>query len=325
MTADTLRVKASSVNPIDIKVRSKTYDDYPDYYDHVPPGGDAYHILGFDGAGVVESVGAEVRDFVSGDDVFYAGSPLRHGSNAEYQAVDSRSAAKKPRNLDFVQAASMPLTWITAYEALVERMGISPQENVGVVIVNGAGGVGSVACQIARKVLELPVVVATAGREETERWCRRMGATHVVSHRGDVVSQVRELGLGVEIKYVFLTHSTEQYLAPATELCAPFGTICSVVQTRQFPQYSTPMMAKSLTFVWELLGTKPWFGVEVGSHGRMLRELAALLEKGEVECHLRESLALDVQGLREAHARIEGGGSVGKVGLGVELAGNAFF
>jgi NADPH:quinone reductase-like Zn-dependent oxidoreductase len=141
MTDTSCSVKASSVNPVDTKVRAGTYDDYPDYYDHVPK---PYQILGFDGAGIVENVGAEVKEFQPGDEVFYSGSPIRHGSNAELQLVDSRAVAKKPSSLDFAQAAAMPLTWITAYEALVERMNITKGEKAGVLIINGSGGMSSV-------------------------------------------------------------------------------------------------------------------------------------------------------------------------------------
>lgn len=293
----------------------------PDYYDHVPKD---YQILGFDGAGIIEAIGSDVRDFKPGDEVYYAGSPIRHGSNAEYQLVDSLSIAKKPANLDFVQAACMPLTWITAYEALVERMEIKKGEQAAILIVNGAGGVGSVASQIARNVLELPAVITTASRKETVDFSQKMGATHVINHREDLPSQVEKLELDVPVKYIFLTHSTANYLGPATKICAPFGKICSIVQTKDFPQYGTEMMAKSITFVWELLGTKPWYGVDVGSHGQMLEELRKLLESGNVQCHHTQSFPLDVSGLRKAHEMIESGGSMGKNGLGVELSETPF-
>ncbi|KAK3713333.1 hypothetical protein LTR37_008525 [Vermiconidia calcicola] len=315
-------VKACSVNPIDIKVRSHVYDDYPDYYDLVPQ--NPYQVLGFDGAGVVVEAGSDVTGFEVGDEVFYAGSPFRHGSNAEYQALDFRSAAKKPPSLSFVQAACMPLTWITAYEALVERMEITKGEQAAILIVNGAGGVGSVASQIARKLLQLPVVITTASRSETVEFSKSMGATHVVNHREDVPSQIADLKLDVPIKYVFLTHSTANYLPVATKICAPFGKICSIVQTKDFPQYGTEMMAKSLTFVWELLGTKPRYHVDVASHGRMLEELRTHIESGDVKCHHTQSFPLSVKGLREAHEQIESGGSMGKNGLDAGSAGSPF-
>ena len=125
------------MNPVDIKVRGGVYDDYPDYYDRVPR---PYQIIGFDGSGTVEKVGTAVKAFKAGDDVYYSGSPIRHGSNAEYQLVDSRSAAKKPESLDFVEAAAMPLTYITAYEALVERLEIKKGEEASLLIINGSGG-----------------------------------------------------------------------------------------------------------------------------------------------------------------------------------------
>jgi zinc-binding alcohol dehydrogenase family protein len=313
------RVKACSVNPIDIKARSKVYDDFPDYYDHVPK--DSYQIFGYDGAGIVEAVGSEVTRFKAGDEVYYSGSPIRHGSNAECQLVAADSMALKPKNLDFVQAACMPLTWITAYEALVERMSIAKSENVAILIVNGAGGVGSVASQIASTILNLPVIITTTSRPETTEFSKTMGATHTVNHREDIPAQIKALDLDVPLKYIFLTHSTANYLPVAIRVCAPFGKICSIVQTQSFPQYGTEMMAKSLTFVWELLGTKPWYGVDVESHGRMLEDLKKRLEEGSVKCHHRETFPLTVRGLREAHEKIESGGSIGKIGLGVDVDG----
>lgn len=131
------RVKACSINPVDHKVRSGAYDDYPDYYSHVPT---PFQIIGFDGAGIIKAVGAEAEQFKAGDEVFYSGSPFRHGSNAEYQLVAAGSIAKKPTNLSWEEAAAMPLTYITAYEALVERMEIKKGEKAAVLIINGAGG-----------------------------------------------------------------------------------------------------------------------------------------------------------------------------------------
>lgn len=307
-------------------MRGKVYDDYPDYYDHVPK--DDYQIIGFDGAGVVESCGSEVKSFKSGDEVYYCGSPIRHGSNAQHQMVDCRAVGRKPSNLSWEQAASMPLTWITAYEALTERMEIQKGEQAGILIVNGAGGVGSVASQIARTVLQLPVVITTTSRPETTEFSKSMGATHTVNHREDLPSQIEKLGLDVPIKYVFLTHRTEQYLGPATKICAPFGKICSIVQTTEFPQYGTEMMAKSQSFMWELLGTKPWYGVDLNSHGQILEELRKLLEDGKVKCHCKKLFPLTLEGLRNAHEMIESGGSIGKNALGIDAEGtkeeNAF-
>ena len=311
-----VRIKACSVNPVDTKVRAGTYDDYPDYYARSPP---PPQILGFDAAGIIESVGPNASSsFQPGDEVYYAGSPIRQGSNAEYQVVDARAAALKPKRLDWGQAAAMPLTWITAYEALVERMQIRQGENAGILIINGAGGVGSVASQIARRVLNLPVVVTTASRDETVDFSKRIGgATHTVNHHcEDLAAEVQKLKLNVPIKYVFITHTpTSAYLAPAAKICAPFGKVCSIVQDREMPMYGTEFMAKSLTFVWALLGTKPYYGVDVESHGEILSDLARLVDDGTVTCHCMQKLKLDEQGLRKAHEIIQGGKAIGKVAL----------
>ena len=315
------RVKACSVNPIDTKVRNGTYDDYPDYFQHTPP---LPQIIGFDGAGVIEEVGAQVTGLKAGDAVYYSGSPIRHGSNAEYQLVDSRSVALKPKSLDFVQAASMPLTWITAFEALVERMGIQKGEKSGILIINGAGGVGSVASQIARFVLELPAVVTTTSREETTTFSKQMGATHTVNHREDVIKQIKDLKLDVPIKYVFITHTpASKYIADSAAICAPFGKVCSIVQDTEIPMYGTEWMAKSMTYVWALIGTKPFYGVDVESHGKILKDLAEMLDSGKVKCHHKHTLPLTVEGLRRAHKQSEESGTVGKLALSVDACGEA--
>ncbi|KAL9088586.1 MAG: hypothetical protein Q9165_006106 [Trypethelium subeluteriae] len=318
-----IRVKACSVNPVDTKVRAGIYDDYPDYYTRAPA---LPQILGFDGAGLVERVGPDAAErFHPGDPVFYSGSPIRAGSNAEWQLVDARSVSLKPQRLSFVEAAALPLTWVTAWEALVERMEIREGEEAGILIVNGAGGVGSVASQIARTVLRLPVVVTTTSRPETTAFSKEMGATHTVNHREDVVEQVRALKLPVPIKYVFITHTpTSGYLAPAAALCAPFGKVCSIVQDQELDKmYGTEFLAKSLTFVWALLGTKPYYGVDLESHGKILRDLAKWIDEGKIKCHLQQQVPLTTEGVRKAHQIIEDGKAIGKVGLGIDVDGLA--
>lgn len=160
-----------------------------------------YQICGYDGAGVVLKAGPDCSLFHEGDEVFYSGSPVRHGSNAEFQLVDERSVGHKPNSLDMGEAAAMPLTYITAYQALVEQLKIEKGEKAAVFIINGAGGVGAVATQIARQVLELPVVVTTASRPQSVEFTKRMGATHVLNHREDLVRQIQDLKLDVPVKY----------------------------------------------------------------------------------------------------------------------------
>ncbi|KAL4929729.1 zinc-binding alcohol dehydrogenase family protein [Aspergillus undulatus] len=302
-----VRVKACSVNPVDVKVRAGTYDDYPDYYTLVTR---PYQICGFDGAGKVIATGPESTLFSVGDEVFYSGSPIRQGSNAEFQHVDERVVGHKPKSLNMVQAAAMPLTYVTAYEALVERLQIQKGEQAAVLIINGAGGVGAVATQIAKRVLELPVVVTTASRNETVNFSREMGATHVVNHHGDLGAA------GAICRYIFIAHSTDRHLAACAKICAPFGKVCSIVQG-QVQMYGTEFMAKSLSFIWALLGTKSVYGVDQITHHETLGELAQLADSGLIQCHLTRELDLNVEGLREAHRLVGGGGVRGKVGLGI--------
>lgn len=201
-------------------------------------------------------------------------------------------------------------------------MDIPKGENAAILIINGSGGVGSVASQIARHVLQLPVVITTTSRAETTDFSKSMGATQCVNHGEDIVQQINDLKLEVSLKYVFITHTpTSKYIADTAKVCAPFGKVCSIVQDKEIPMYGTEFMAKSLTFVWELLGTKPYYGVEVDSHGTILKELAELLDNNTIKCHMTKELPMTVAGVREAHQHIENGGVKGKIGLSMNAAG----
>ncbi|KAI9818825.1 MAG: hypothetical protein M1827_007646 [Pycnora praestabilis] len=199
-------------------------------------------------------------------------------------------------------------------------MEIKKGEKAALLIINGSGGVGSVASQIARKLLDLPVVITTASRPETQEFSKSMGATHVVNHHEDVKKQIEELKLDFPLKYIFITHSTDQYLPTCAAICAPFGKVCSIVQG-EAKMYGIEFIAKSLSFIWELLGTKPYYGVDVDSHHHVLTELAELVDREVVKCHLKQKLRLNLKGLRKAHGLIEQGGSLGKNGLGVDVKG----
>jgi NADPH:quinone reductase-like Zn-dependent oxidoreductase len=168
-----------------------------DFYEKIPKG---VHIIGVDGAGTVLQVGSGVRYFKPGDEVFYGASPVGQGAASERYLVDERMTSHLPKSWDHVQSACLPVTAGTAYEALLERLEIKKDEHVGLLIINGAGGVGSMASQIARSVLNLPVIVSTAGRPETIAWCKEMGSTHVIDHHQDLQSQIAALELEVPIK-----------------------------------------------------------------------------------------------------------------------------
>lgn len=214
-----IKVKACSVNPVDVKVRGGVYDDYPDYYARTKMDQDKYQILGFDGSGVVEEVGSDVDKamFKKGDEVYYLASPFGQASNADYVAVPVACAALKPKNLSFEEAAGVPLTGLTAHQSLVDRLEIKEGEQCGILIINGAGGVGSIAIQLCSKVLKLPVIIATASQEESEKFVKKMGATHVVNHREDIPKQIAELNLKVPLKYAYITHTTvDEYVKVRT-------------------------------------------------------------------------------------------------------------
>ncbi|KAK8095259.1 quinone oxidoreductase [Apiospora kogelbergensis] len=326
-----IETKAVSVNPIDIKVRGGTYDDPPDYYERVrglTKGEEPnFHVMGYDGAGVVREVGPDVRHFKVGDEVYYLGNPVLQGSYAEEQLVDERHMGHKPRSLDFVQAAAMPLTYATAYEGLVDRLGIQPEEKAAIIIINGGGGMGAIASQIARRVLKLPVVITTASRPETESFSRDVGgATHVVNHRDDIVRQIRALDLpgDMPLKYAFITSRTEQYLRPIADLLAPFGRMCSIVQAR-FDMYGTQCMSKSLTFSWCWLATGAYHGYvndQEEKHREWYEKLASLLDDGTIKCHLTQRKRLTLENIREAHKQTEAGKGIGKTALGVDEPGD---
>ncbi len=315
-----VKVVASSINPIDMKVRQGVYDDYPDYYDHSPS---LPQVIGFDGAGIVESVSPESRlGFKSGDEVYFLASPFRHGTNAEFVLVDERSVAHKPKSLGFTEAAGIPLTALTAWEVLIERLEIRKGENCGILIINGAGGVGAIASQIARRVLNLPVVVTTASRPETRKFSLDVGqATHVVNHHADIVQQIRDLKLDVPIKYFFISHTpTDHYVKVAAEILPPFGKVCSIVQGK-FDMYGTPAMAKSLAFVWGLLGTKAYYKLEeeLMSHHNALKELAKCIDEKKICHHVTTRLPLTVKALREGHQMIMDGVVIGKVVFSINI------
>ncbi|KUJ10526.1 zinc-binding alcohol dehydrogenase [Mollisia scopiformis] len=311
-----IQVKALSVNPIDTKIRAGKYDDAPDYYNHVPH---PFHVIAPEAAGIVASVGPDVEYFQPGDEVVYVSAPTRQGAASEYHLVDERTVGHKPKSLDFVEAAVMPLTYGTAFE-MAERLNIHEGEQAGILIINGAGGVGSVATQLARYVLRLPVVVATASRPDTKEWVKKNGATHVIDHRGDLKAQIDALGLEVPIKYIFILASTEQYLSVASDICAPLGKICSIVQS-SVNFYGTQFLSKSLTFAWCWLGTRGYHDYDREAQHVMMENLAKYIDEGKIHSTLTKKMRLTAEGLKTAHELIESKRTIGKIALGVDEEG----
>ncbi len=298
-----VEVKAVSVNPVDYKHRRGT-----------APADGGLRVLGFDAAGIVRGVGSEATLFQPGDEVFYAGSIARPGTNAALHLVDERIVGRKPRTLDWAESAALPLTAITAWEALFERMDVRPPvpgAAHALLIVGGAGGVGAIAGQRARPLTDL-TVIATASRPETQAWCREMGAHHVVDHAQPLAPQVAALGLGAPA-FVFSTTQTNAHAAALAELIAPqgrFGLIDGLAEAGLF-------MRKSVSIHWELMFTRPLFQTaDMGEQGRLLGEVARLVDEGKLRTTLTERLApIDAATLRRAHALVETGATRGKIVL----------
>jgi NADPH:quinone reductase len=301
-----VKVEAISVNPVDVKVRA------PKEQVETAP-----RILGWDVAGVVEQVGPDCTLFKPGDEVYYAGSITRPGGNSQFHLVDERFVGNKPKSLDFAQAAALPLTAITAWEALFDRLGLerNPQKHVQkrILIIGAAGGVGSIATQLAH--LAGLTVIATASRPETIKWVKEHGATYSITHHEAFAPQLKNLGIDT-VDYIFCLNSTDKHWNDMVEVIAPQGKICSIVETEQ-PIHLTVLQRKSATFVWEFMFTRPLYQTrDMVEQHRLLNELATLLDAGQIQTTLTERLRpINAANLRIAHAKIETGSTIGKIVL----------
>jgi zinc-binding alcohol dehydrogenase family protein len=298
-------VSAISVNPIDTKMRMRA---------EAGPG--EWKVLGWDASGTVESTGSACELFKPGDEVFYAGSLVRQGTNSEFHVVDERIVGRKPANVSHAQAAALPLTAITAWEALFHRLEIEtpvPGGANAVVIIGGAGGVGSIAIQLARAVDGL-AVVATAARPESEAWVRGLGAHHVIDHAAAIAPQIAALGLGAP-SYVFSTTQTDRHFEDIVEAISPQGRFCLIDDPSLFD--FRKLKRKSVSLHWELMFTRSLYSTpDMIEQHRLLNELSTLVEKGAVKTTLAENYGRICAGnLRKAHALIESGQSRGKIVL----------
>jgi len=297
-----VKVEAVSVNPVDTKVRINA----------TPPEGSP-RILGFDAAGTVEEVGSEVTLFKKGDEVFYAGAIDRPGSNSEFQLVDERIAARKPESLSFAEAAALPLTSITAWELLFDRLGVPygvKTQGGALLIINGAGGVGSILTQIAARLTGLTVIV-TASRPETAAWCRDMGAHHVINHRNPLDRELEGIGIP-KVRYVASLTGTEQHLPAIVELLEPLGAMAVIDDPATLD--IKPFKSKGLSVHWEYMFARPVYQTaDMIEQHRLLSEVAALVEAGVLETTLKEAFGtINAANLRRAHAAQESGRSIGK-------------
>lgn len=298
-------VQAVSVNPVDTKVRQSAARS-----------GTGWRTLGWDAAGTVVAVGEQVTAFRPGDEVYYAGSIARQGTNSQLHLVDERIVAAKPRSLDWAQAAAIPLTAITAWETLFDRLDVRksvPGAAAAIVIVGGAGGVGSIAIQLARQLTGL-TVIATASRPETQDWVRRMGAHHVIDHHGSLAEQVAALGIGAPA-FVFSTTHSDRHAAQLAELIAPQGRLALIDDPVGLDM--TLFKRKAVSLHWELMFTRSLFETaDMAEQGALLAEVARLIDDGKIVTTLTERLQpISAANLKQAHTVVESGTAIGKIAL----------
>ena len=299
-----VQVKAISVNPVDYKVRKRAD----------PPAGET-KILGYDATGVVAAAGPGATLFKAGDEVWYAGSIIRPGTNSEFHLVDERIVGRKPRSLDFAAAAALPLTSITAWEMLFDRFAIAQGggEGKALLIIGGAGGVGSITIQLARALTKL-TVIATASRPQTQAWCKELGAHHVIDHAKPMGEQLKGIG-----------HRFVDYIFGVTESGLHFDTICDVIAPQgKFGLIDDPksldvakLKGKSASLHWEAMFTRSTFQTaDMDAQHRLLNEVAAMVDKGTIRTTVAENFGkINAANLRRAHAQVESGTTRGKIVL----------
>lgn len=302
-----VKIHAISVNPVDTKVRAPKDKKEEDY-----------KILGWDASGVVVEVGEDCTLFQPGDEVFYAGSIIRQGTYSEYHLVDERIVGVKPKKLTHAQSAAIPLTAITAWEGLFERLAIdvnnkekNKQKNI--LIIGGAGGVGSIAIQLA-KWAGLNVIT-TASRKETREWVESLGADYVINHHESFKEQLSQMEID-EVDYIFCLNNTDQHWNGMAEIIKPQGKICSIVENEK-PLELGILKSKSASFVWEFMFTRAMYHTEdmINQH-LLLNQVSELLDQKVLKTTLNKTLSpIHAANIRKAHEMIETGSTIGKIVL----------
>lgn len=301
-----VRVEAISVNPADYRVRGRKVDD------------SQFTILGWDVAGTVVAKGSNVSaEFKPGDAVYYAGDLSRPGANSEFHVVDSRIVGHRPRKLSASESAAIPLTALTAWEALFTRMGFSrtePNRLKSLLIVGGAGGTGSMSIQLSKLIPDLQVI-ATASRSESQAWCRNLGANHVIDHFGDMREQLLSLGLS-HVDAILVLNAPDQHFPVLAEILAPQGTLCSIVPFNTEPNINL-LMRKSAAFVWEFMFTRSMFGTsDQGAQRDILNAVASMIDAGQLMSAATQDLGIiTAKNLRIAHSLLESERTIGKLTL----------
>lgn len=299
-----VKIEAISVNPVDYKIRQNSLTDKTQ---------NEPKIIGWDAVGIVEEIGNKVTLFKKGDKVFYAGDITKPGSNQEYQLVDERIVGFAPQKLTVEEAVAMPLTSLTAYEILFDRMGISKEKDAGksILVIGGAGGVGSITIQIAKKLLGLNVIT-TASRPETIEWCKKMGADVVINHR-NLIQEVHDAGFE-NFDFIVDFVDLNQYWDAFVKLIKPQGKIGSISDPVH-PVDLRQLKGKSVSFYWELMFTRAMFGTEdmIRQH-EILNIISDLLDKDILKSTLNNVInGFSSENLRTAHQQLESGKTIGKL------------
>lgn len=296
-----VKVKSISVNPVDTKVRRN------------PVTVGNTRILGWDAVGEVVEVGSGVQHFKVGDQVWYAGDLTRDGSNAEYQAVDERIVSLKPQSLSDAEAAALPLTAITAWEMLFDRFNVDLDQSDNILVIGGAGGVGSIAIQLLKAKTNLKVI-ATASREETKAWVKSLGADYVIDHTQDLNMQIKALGLDAP-RYIFSTNQTHTYLPQISKLIAPQGKFGLIDDPKSLD--ISEFKSKSVSVHWELMFTRSMFNTtDIEQQSQLLHQVAELVDNHKIKTTLNQTLGkINAKNLKLAHELIETGRAKGKIVL----------
>lgn len=304
-----VKVAAIAVNPVDAKIRQNVSSPNADY-----------KVIGWDAVGEVIAIGDAVTQFQAGDHVFYAGDLNRQGSNAEYQLVDERLVGNKPKSLSNAEAAALPLTAITAWELLFERLAIQMQSpdiktrsNEIILVVGAAGGVGSILIQLA-KAISGATIIATASRESSQAWVKELGADYVIDHTQDLQTQIDALNIGT-VTHVASLNGTQRYFDAYVELLAPFGKIALIDDPASLD--AVKMKRKSLSLHWEFMYTHSMFQTaDMNKQHLLLNRVSDLVDLGHIKTTISQNLgAINAKNLKTAHQTLESGQSIGKIVL----------
>jgi zinc-binding alcohol dehydrogenase family protein len=300
-----VEVRAISVNPVDVKIRQ-----------NVPPAEGDSKVIGWDAAGIVKAVGPDVTLFKPGDEVWYAGALTRAGTNSELHLVDERIAGHKPANLDFAQAAALPLTAITAWELLFERLEVSRDKGVqgkSLLVIGAAGGVGSILVQLARQLTGL-TIIGTASRPDTTEWIKELGAHHVIDHSKPLNDEIKRLGLP-PVSYVAALNQTDHHWNAIAELVAPQGKVALIDDPAAIDVRL--LKRKSVSLHWEFMFTRSMFETaDMQKQHQLLNDVATLVEAGAIKTTLAERFGkINATSLKRAHTLIESNRAKGKIVL----------